>query len=59
VAWTFRTGDFAGKNDPGETTFEVTPIKIRDTLYLCSPHQRLFAVDAKTGDHVIAYTLAN
>jgi len=49
VAWTFRTGDLPGKNDPGETTFEVTPIKVRDTVYLCSPHQRLFAVDAKTG----------
>jgi quinoprotein glucose dehydrogenase len=49
VAWTFRTGDLPGKNDPIETTFEVTPIKARDTLYLCSQHQRLFAVDAKTG----------
>jgi len=49
VAWTFRTGDLAGKNDPTETTFEVTPIKVRDTLYLCSQHQRLFALDAKTG----------
>jgi quinoprotein glucose dehydrogenase len=49
VAWTFRTGDLPGKNDPVETTFEVTPIKVRDTVYLCSRHQRLFAVDAKTG----------
>jgi quinoprotein glucose dehydrogenase len=49
AAWTFRTGDLPGKNDPIETTFEVTPIKVRDTLYLCSQHQRLFAVDAKTG----------
>jgi quinoprotein glucose dehydrogenase len=49
VAWTFRTGDLPGKNDPVETTFEVTPIKVRDTLYLCSQHQRLFALDAKTG----------
>ena len=49
VAWTFRTGDLPGQNDPVETTFEVTPIKVRDTLYLCSQHQRLFALDAKTG----------
>jgi quinoprotein glucose dehydrogenase len=49
VAWTFRTGDLPAKNDPVETTFEVTPIKVRDTLYLCSQHQRLFALDAKTG----------
>ena len=49
VAWTFRTGDLPGKNDPGETTFEVTPIKVQNTLYLCSQHQRLYAVDARTG----------
>jgi quinoprotein glucose dehydrogenase len=50
VAWIFRTGDLPGKNDPGETTFEVTPIKVVDTLYLCSQHQRLYALDAKTGN---------
>ncbi len=49
VAWTFRTGDLPGTNDPTETTFEVTPIKVRDTVYLCSPHQRLFALNARTG----------
>jgi quinoprotein glucose dehydrogenase len=49
VAWTFRTGDRQGPNDSSETTFEVTPIKVRDTLYLCSQHQRLFALDAKSG----------
>lgn len=49
VAWTFRTGDVKTANDPGEITNEVTPIKIRDTLYLCSPHQKLFALDATTG----------
>ena len=41
VAWTFRTGDLPGPNDPIETTFEVTPIKVGDTLYLCSQHQRI------------------
>jgi quinoprotein glucose dehydrogenase len=49
VAWTFRTGDAAGPNDPIETTFEVTPLKVGDTLYLCSQHQILFALDAGTG----------
>ncbi|WP_313703751.1 glucose/quinate/shikimate family membrane-bound PQQ-dependent dehydrogenase [Massilia sp.] len=49
VAWIFRTGDMKGPNDPGEITDEVTPIKIGDLLYLCSPHQILFALDAKTG----------
>jgi quinoprotein glucose dehydrogenase len=49
VAWTFRTGDLKTPNDPGEITNEVTPIKVRDTLYLCSAHQILFALDAATG----------
>ncbi len=49
VAWSFQTGDLPRKGDPGETTFEVTPIKVRDTLYLCSQHQILFALDASTG----------
>lgn len=49
VAWTFRTGDMKGPNDPVEITDEVTPIKIGELLYLCSPHQILFALDAKTG----------
>lgn len=49
VAWTFRTGDMKRSTDPGEITDEVTPIKVGDTLYLCSPHQILFALDAATG----------
>jgi quinoprotein glucose dehydrogenase len=49
VAWTFRTGDMKGPDDPIETTDEVTPIKVNDTLYLCSPHQILFALDAASG----------
>ena len=49
VAWTFQTGDKKTSNDPAEITDEVTPIKVGDTLYLCSPHQILFALDAATG----------
>ncbi len=41
-AWVFRTGDVKQPNDPGEITNEVTPIKVGDTLYLCTAHQRLF-----------------
>ncbi|MGO2957895.1 MAG: glucose/quinate/shikimate family membrane-bound PQQ-dependent dehydrogenase [Acetobacter sp.] len=49
VAWVFQTHDLKTPNDPGEFTDEATPIKIRDTLYLCSPHQMVFALDAATG----------
>nr|WP_249023616.1 hypothetical protein [Acetobacter ascendens] len=49
VAWVFRTHDLKRADDPQEITDEATPIKVRDTLYLCSPHQILFAIDAATG----------
>ncbi len=49
-AWVFRTGDVKQPNDPGEITNEVTPIKVGDTLYLCTAHQRLFALDAASGE---------
>nr|WP_310607341.1 glucose/quinate/shikimate family membrane-bound PQQ-dependent dehydrogenase [Buttiauxella brennerae] len=48
-AWRFQTGDVKRPTDPSEITNEVTPIKIRDTLYLCTAHQQLFALDATTG----------
>ena len=38
VAWQYDTGDVRGESDPGETTYEVTPLKVGDTLYLCTPH---------------------
>ena len=48
-AWVFHTGDMRRTNDPAETTYEVTPLKIDDTLYLCTPHDLVFALDAETG----------
>lgn len=47
--WRFQTKDVKTSNDPGEITNEVTPIKVGDSLYLCSAHQKLFALDAATG----------
>ncbi len=49
VAWHIHTKDLMGPNDPGEATNEVTPIEFDNTLYLCSLHQKLWAVDAATG----------
>ncbi|AOA57798.1 glucose/quinate/shikimate family membrane-bound PQQ-dependent dehydrogenase [Acinetobacter larvae] len=49
VAWTFRTGDLKTANDSGETTNQVTPIKIGNNMYLCTTHQWLIALDPKTG----------
>ncbi|WP_395452418.1 membrane-bound PQQ-dependent dehydrogenase, glucose/quinate/shikimate family (plasmid) [Azospirillum melinis] len=53
VAWSYETGDLRGQpGDPKETTFEVTPLKIGNRLFLCSPHQHVIALDATTGKEV-------
>ncbi|WP_439520058.1 membrane-bound PQQ-dependent dehydrogenase, glucose/quinate/shikimate family [Hydrogenophaga sp.] len=50
-AWHFHTGDQRGQpGDPEETTFQVTPLKVGDMLYLCTPHQFVIALDATTGE---------
>jgi len=49
VAWQYRTGDVKLPEDVGETTYQVTPLKIGDTLYLCTPHNWAIALDASTG----------
>ena len=49
VAWQYRTGDW----DPtGElrTSFEATPVLHDRTLYLCTPFNRVVALDAETGE---------
>lgn len=52
IAWEFRTGDEKEAGDPVETTFEVTPLKIGDRLFLCTPHQAVIALDADTGAEI-------
>ena len=52
-AWRFQTGDVRGQpGDPVETTYEVTPLKVGNRLYLCTPHQLVIALDATTGAEV-------
>ena len=48
-AWMLHTGDQRGPNDPTETTDENTPLKVGDTLFICTPHSKVLAVDAATG----------
>lgn len=53
LAWEFHTGDLRGRpGDPEETTFEVTPLKIGERLFLCTPHQSVIALDATTGQQL-------
>lgn len=56
VAWQARTGDTMrpgediGGTDAGhEFNFEDTPTKVGDTLYVCTGHSWVVALDAKTG----------
>jgi quinoprotein glucose dehydrogenase len=53
VAWHHHTGDLRGRpGDPEETTFEMTPLKVGDRLFLCTPHQQAIALDATTGQEL-------
>jgi quinoprotein glucose dehydrogenase len=49
VAWQYRTGDVRLPEDVGETTYQVTPLKVGNSLYLCTPHNWAIALDATTG----------
>ncbi|MBW2270599.1 MAG: pyrroloquinoline quinone-dependent dehydrogenase [Deltaproteobacteria bacterium] len=49
VAWSYHTGDVA--TGPGaKSSFQATPILVEDTLYFCSPFNRVIALDAETGE---------
>ena len=55
-AWIYHTGDLRGQpGDPVETTFEVTPLKIDNNLFLCTPHQNVIALNATTGEEIWRY----
>lgn len=45
VAWTFRTGDMAING----AEYQGTPLKVDDTVYLCTPLNKVFALDPVTG----------
>ena len=51
TVWTHRSGDFAPADAPqGGTSFEPTAIVANDTLYYCTPFNRVFALDPVTGE---------
>ncbi|MDW8848231.1 membrane-bound PQQ-dependent dehydrogenase, glucose/quinate/shikimate family [Erwinia sp. MMLR14_017] len=50
VAWTYHTGDLRDpKDDATEYTFEATPLKVNNTLYFCTPHNEVHALNPETG----------
>ncbi|MND29810.1 Quinate/shikimate dehydrogenase (quinone) [compost metagenome] len=51
VAWTFRTGEIADAGSENQNT----PVQVGDTLYICTPLNKVFAVDANTGKEIWRY----
>ena len=51
VAWQYHTGDLPSRypNSKSAFLFEATPILASDTLYFCTPHDIVIALDADTG----------
>ncbi|WP_199507940.1 MULTISPECIES: membrane-bound PQQ-dependent dehydrogenase, glucose/quinate/shikimate family [unclassified Psychrobacter] len=52
VAWQIQTGDVKGPNDVGETTYQATPLKIGNALFMCTPHNWALALDADSGEQL-------
>jgi quinoprotein glucose dehydrogenase len=55
LAWQYQTGDKKGPKDVGETTYEATPLKLGDALYVCTPHNWIVALNADTGEEQWVY----
>jgi len=47
-AWEFHTGDVSLEGNL-PTSFQNTPTLVNDTLYVCSPRNKVFALDPETG----------
>lgn len=47
--WDFHTGDLPTERSKGTYGAETTPLKVDDTLYLCTPKNIMIAVDPSTG----------
>ncbi|MBF7683439.1 membrane-bound PQQ-dependent dehydrogenase, glucose/quinate/shikimate family [Acinetobacter sp. B5B] len=45
VAWTYRTGDLAING----AEYQVTPLKVDNSMYLCTPHNEVISLDPISG----------
>lgn len=58
--WEHRSGDIREAGGPNETfrtqsSLQVTPIVIDDRMYYCSPFNRIFSLNAETGEELWSY----
>lgn len=50
VAWEYHTGDLRdAAKDAGEYTFEATPLKANNRVYVCTAHNEVHALNPETG----------
>ncbi|WDJ04157.1 glucose/quinate/shikimate family membrane-bound PQQ-dependent dehydrogenase [Xanthomonas campestris] len=49
MAWEFHTGDLKPKDSKLGYAFQNTPLKVGDLLYICTPTQKVIAVEAANG----------
>ncbi|HAK33558.1 MAG TPA: membrane-bound PQQ-dependent dehydrogenase, glucose/quinate/shikimate family, partial [Pantoea sp.] len=52
VAWTFHTGDTPISPTGNGAEDQQTPLQIGNTLYLCTPHNNVIAVEADSGKQI-------
>ena len=59
--WEHRSGDYHDglnwtedviPNSSQQTSFQATPLLVNDTLYYCTPYNRVFALDSETGEEI-------
>lgn len=48
-AWEFHTGDLPAPGDKTEYLNENTPLKVGNSVYVCTPTQQVIALDAASG----------
>ncbi|HEX5934447.1 MAG TPA: PQQ-binding-like beta-propeller repeat protein, partial [Pseudorhizobium sp.] len=53
--WRYQTGDVKLPEDVGETTYQVTPLKIGNSLFICTPHNWAISINATTGEEQWKY----
>jgi quinoprotein glucose dehydrogenase len=56
VAWTYHSGDLSDYGSAlGPSSLQVTPILANDLLYICTPFNRIIALDPTSGEQVWAF----